>query len=101
MKIYNQYDPNKKLNYFLVQTTYKSPKINIEKNENQIDENGDIIYTSLLENEEKIENPGCYIFLIELKRSMAVNNIESWIKALLLFLQSLTQGNFFQIIIFG
>ena len=78
--IYNQYDPNKKLNYFLVQTTYKSPKINIEKKfENQIDENGDIIYTSMLENEEKIEKPGCYIFLIELNRSMLGNNIESCI----------------------
>ena len=100
--LYNQYDPNKKLNYFLVQTTYKSPKINIEKKfENQIDENGDIIYTSLLENEEKIENPSCYIFLIELNGSMAGNNIESCKKALLLFLQSLTQGNFFQIIGFG
>ena len=52
----------------------------------------------MLENEEKIENPGCYIFLIELNRSMAVNNIKSCKKALLLFLQSLTQGNFFQII---
>jgi len=101
--LYNQYDPDKNLNYFLLQKTEKIPELNIEIKDN-VDEDENIIYKSfLLKNEEeKIENQiGCYIFLIDQSGSMSGNRIQLCSKSLLLFLQSLIKGCYFQLIGFG
>ena len=52
--------------------------------------------------EEKIENQiGCYIFLIDQSGSMSGDRIQLCSKSLLLFLQSLIKGCYFQLIGFG
>ena len=101
--IYNQYDSKKDLNYFLLQKTYKIPELNIvKKEENNVDENENIKYISLIKNEEKKENQiGCFIFLIDQSGSMSGESIQLCSKSLLLFLQSLIKGCYFQLIGFG
>ena len=101
--IYNQYDSKKELNYFLLQKTYKIPELNLEiKNDNNIEEEEKVKYISLIKNQEKKENQiGCYIFLIDQSGSMRGDRIELCSKSLLLFLQSLNKGCFFQLIGFG
>ena len=86
--IYNQYDPKKDLNYFLLQKTYKIPEINIDKkDDNNIDENENIKYYSSIKNEEKKDQIGCFIFLIDQSGSMTGESIQLCSKLLLLFLQ--------------
>ena len=95
----------KDLNYYLLQTTNVIPEINIEKNNennNYIDERENIKYSSRIKNIKKIgNNLGCYIFLIDQSGSMSGKRIELCSKSLLLFLQSLNKGSYFQLIGFG
>ena len=99
--LYNQYDTEKNLNYFLLQKTEKIPEIKREIKDN-VDEDENIKYISLLKYEEKIENQiGCYIFLVDQSGSMSGDRIQLCSKSLLLFLQSLIKGCYFQLIGFG
>ena len=99
--LYNQYDPEKNLNYFLLQKTAYIPEFNMEKKDN-IDEDENMKYITLLKEEEIIENQlGCYIFLIDQSGSMSGESINLCSKSLLLFLQSLNKGCYFQLIGFG
>ena len=69
-----------------------------------IDEDENINYAALLEKNninEKNNNKKCYIFLLDQSGSMSGNRIELCIKALLLFLQSLNEDCYFQLIGFG
>ena len=77
------------------------PELDKNIENNKIDEKEEILYTSLIKTEVKYKSNGCYIFLIDQNGSMQGTKIELCNKALLLFLQSLNIGNYFQLIGFG
>ena len=100
--LYTQYDPIKDLNYCLVQTTEVIPEIKSLNDIDIIDQKEDVKYSSLIQNDESMENNiGCYLFLIDQSGSMSGSSIELCSKSLLLFLQSLNKGSYFQLIGFG
>ena len=101
-KIFFQNDPNKEKNYYILQKTLEIPKFNIQSKD-QIDEDENINYASLLEKKDNYKNNDkiCYIFLFDQSISMSGRRIELCNKALLLFLQSLNEGCLFQLIGFG
>ena len=102
-KLFFQYDNKKEKYYYMLQKTLQIPKINLKTKKN-IDEDENINYAALLEKnniKEKNNNKKCYIFLLDQSGSMSGNRIELCIKALLLFLQSLNEDCYFQLIGFG
>ena len=102
-KLFFQEDPNKNKNYYLLQKTIKIPEFNLNS-KNQIDEDENINYASLLKSKENYVNNidnACYIFLLDQSGSMSGRRIEICKKSLLLFLQSLNDGCCFQLIGFG
>ena len=102
-KLYYQYDPKKNKSYYLLYKSLCIPEFEKDKNE-EIDENENRDYYSLLkqdEKENKYENQICYIFLLDQSGSMSGNRIELCTKSLLLFLQSLNQKSYFQLVGFG
>ena len=102
-KLFFQEDPNKSKNYYILQKTLEIPEFNLNS-KNQIDEDENINYASLLKSKENDENNNdnaCYIFLLDQSGSMSGQSIEICKKSLLLFLQSLNNGCYFQLIGFG
>ena len=101
-KLYYQYNPNKNESYYMLQKALFIPELKKELKD-EIDENENIDYISLIKNnEEEKENPEiCYIFLLDQSGSMSGNRIELCSKALLLFLQSLNEKSYFQLVGFG
>ena len=101
-KLFIQSDPNKEKNYYILQKTLEVPKFNLNIKET-IDEDENLNYASLLDKkeEEKNKDNACYIFLLDQSGSMSGRRIDLCNKALLLFLQSLNEGCFFQLIGFG
>ena len=97
--LFYQYDPKTDLSFYLFQKTEIIPELDIKND--KIDENEELNYTSLIKNEKKIESGGCYIFLLDQSGSMSGENIELCKNALILFLQSLNKGSYFQLIGFG
>ena len=101
--LYFQYDPKKEKKYYILQKTLEIPKFNLLSNF-QVDEDENINYSSLLQKNdknEKINNKKCYIFLLDQSGSMSGSRMELCNKALLLFLQSLNENCYFQLIGFG
>ena len=98
--IYRQYNPQLKETSFAINYTYTS-------NINQIpvpqipDENNTISYIDLYEKNNVNDSPGLFIFLIDQSGSMEGKSIDLVKKALLLFIQSLPVGSYFQFIGFG
>ena len=101
-KLYYQYNPNKNESYYMLQKALFIPELKKELKD-EIDENENMDYISLIKNnEEEKENPEiCYIFLLDQSGSMSGNRIELCSKALLLFLQSLNEKSYFQLVGFG
>ena len=103
-KIFYQYGSNKEKYYYLLQKTLEIPKID-RTIEGQIDKDENINYASLLKTVKKNENNNnykkCFIFLLDQSGSMSGGRIELCCKALLLFLQSLDENCYFQLIGFG
>ena len=100
-KLYYQYDPNKNKSYYMVQKNLFVPEFNMDLTEN-VDETENRDYSSLIkEEEEKEDKEVCYIFLLDQSYSMEGNSINLSIKSLLLFLQSLNQKCYFQLVGFG
>ena len=102
-KIFFQYDSKKDKNYYILHKTLEIPKFNLISKD-IIDEDENMNYASLLEKKEEIEKNNykkCYIFLLDQSGSMSGSRIELCNKALLLFLQSLNEDCFFQLIGFG
>jgi len=101
-QLFYQYDSLKEKYYYILQKTYEIPKFNLNIKD-PIDENENINYASLLEknNKEEKYNKKCYIFLLDQSGSMRGNSIELCKKALLLFLQSLSDNCLFHLIGFG
>ena len=99
--LYSQYDPKKDKNYYILQKTFEIPKFNL-LSKTKIDEDENSNYASLIKQNDKIKNSNkkCYIFLLDQSASMSIR-IELCIKALLLFLQSLNEKCYFQLIGFG
>ena len=99
--LYQQYNPE------LKETSYSINYIYTSKNLQQIpipekpDEDNTVSYFSKYEKNISNESPGLFIFLIDQSGSMSGNPIELVKKALLLFLQSLPVGSYFQLIGFG
>ena len=101
-KLFIQSDPNKEKNYYILQKTLEVPKFNLNIKET-IDEDENLNFAALLDKkeEEKNKDNACYIFLLDQSGSMSGRRIDLCNKALLLFLQSLNEGCFFQLIGFG
>ena len=101
-KLYYQYNPNKNESYYMLQKALFIPELKKELKD-EIDESENIDYISLIKNnEDEKENPEiCYIFLLDQSESMSGNRIELCSKALLLFLQSLNEKSYFQLVGFG
>ena len=102
-KIFLQYDPNKDRIYYILEKTLEIPKFNLIPKK-LIDEEENVNYSSLLKGKDKDKkntNKKCYIFLLDQSGSMSGESIELCKKALLLFLQSLNEDFFFQLIGFG
>ena len=97
--LFYQYDPTTDLSFYLFQKTELIPELNIKND--KIDENEQLNYTTLIKNEINIESSGCYIFLLDQSGSMRGEKIELCKNALILFLQSLNKGSYFQLIGFG
>ena len=101
-KIFLQYDKDKEKYYYILQKTLKTPKFKLDLKDS-IDQEEYINYDSLLETNENEENNNkiCYIFLLDQSGSMEGKPIELCKRALLLLLQSLNKGCYFQLIGFG
>ena len=99
--LYQQYNPE------LKETSYSINYIYTSKNLQQIpipekpDEDKTISYFEKYEKNNLNETPGLFIFLIDQSGSMSGKPIDLVKKALLIFLQSLPVGSYFQLIGFG
>ena len=107
--LYFQSDPRRKKSYYMLQKTLIKPEFSKEFKD-EIDEDGHLNYMSLLKNkekeekeekEEKKQSKACYIFLLDQSGSMYGDSIKLSCKSLLLFLQSLNEKCYFQLIGFG
>ena len=103
--LYYQSDQRRKKSYYMLQKTLIKPEFSKEFKD-QIDEDENLNYVSMLKNEEKEEkekekSKACYIFLLDQSGSMMGDRIELSCKSLLLFLQSLNENFYFQLIGFG
>ena len=100
--LHYQCDPKRNKSYYILQKTINKPQF-IKEFKDEIDEDENLNYSSLIKNKEK-ENQKqkeCYIFLLDQSGSMSGERIELSCKSLLLFLQSLNENCYFQLIGFG
>ena len=99
--LYYQRDTRKNKSYYMLQTTLFKPELPQNKKD-EIDEDENKYYIPLLNNKKSKEKPkGCYIFLLDQSGSMNGQRIELSCKSLLLFLQSLNENCYFQLVGFG
>ena len=99
-KLYYQYDPKKIKSYYILQKALYIPELKKEF-KNEIDENENINYISLIKSNEEEMPEICYIFLLDQSGSMSGERMKLCSKALLLFLQSLNEKCYFQLVGFG
>ena len=100
--LYYQCDPKKNKAYYLLQKTLDKPEFNREFKSNEIDEDENLNYCSLVKNkEENQKQKECFIFLLDQSGSMSGDRINLSCKSLLLFLQSLNVNSYIQLIGFG
>ena len=102
-KLYSQFDPLRGQTYYFSKNVIEKPEFNNLPKKDKIDEKENLNYNSLLikKDVECKSNIGCYIFLIDQSGSMSGRSIKLCSEALLLFLQSLYKGSYFQLIGFG
>ena len=103
--LFSQYNPEKKqtaysLNYIYSSNNIKNKILPIDK-ANKIDEDNEVSYYQSLQNNEINDNPGYFIFIIDQSGSMKGKPIRLVREALTLFMHSLNEGSYFQIIGFG
>ena len=96
-KLYYQYDPKKIKSYYILQKALYIPELKKEF-KNEIDENENINYISLIKSNEEEMPEICYIFLLDQSGSMSGERMKLCSKALLLFLQSLNEKCYFQLV---
>ena len=99
--LYTQYNPELKetaysINYMYVSKNFKNIPV-----PEKPDEDNNISYATKYEESLDNETPGLFIFLIDQSGSMSGESIKLVKKALLLFIQSLPEKSYFQLIGFG
>ena len=95
----SQYNPAKDETSYIFGEIYNPKQIPIpEKPDTNIETN---YYLKYQQQEAKADTPSLFIFLIDQSGSMAGSSIRIVSEAILMFLQSLTKGSYFQLIGFG
>ena len=99
--IYSQYNPTLKETAYSINYTYTSKYLKEIPTPEKPDEDSTISYALKYEKNEINETPGLFVFLIDQSGSMSGKPIELVKKSLLLFIQSLPEKSYFQLIGFG
>ncbi len=99
--LYYQYNPEFKENSYSLNYVYPSKSLKNIPIPSQPDQDNNISYYSKYEDNIINETPGLFIFLIDQSGSMSGKSIDLVKQALLLFIQSLPEGSYFQLIGFG
>jgi len=96
-----QYNPEFKEIAYSINYIYTSKNLKEIPIPEKPDEDNTVSYTAKYEENITNETPGLFIFLIDQSGSMSGKNIELVKKALILFIQSLPEKSYFQLIGFG
>ena len=99
--LYYQYNPELKENSYSINYVYSSKKLKDIPIPSQPDQDNTISYYSKYQDNVINETPGLFIFLIDQSGSMKGKSINLVKQSLLLFIQSLPPGSYFQLIGFG
>ena len=99
--LYYQYNPELKETSYSINYVYPSKSLKGIPIPTQPDQDNKISYSSKYEDNEVNETPGLFIFLIDQSGSMSGKSIDLVKQSLLLFIQSLPVGSYFQLIGFG
>ena len=99
--LYYQYNPEFKEYSYSINYVYSSKELKDIMVPSMPDQNNTISYYSKYQDNMVNETPGLFIFLIDQSGSMEGKEINLVKNALLLFIQSLPQGSYFQLIGFG
>ena len=99
--LYYQYDPEKKETAYCLNYIYNSKKMKEIPIPPKPDQDSKISYYSKYQENLKNDTPGLFIFLVDQSGSMKGNSMDLVKKALVLFMQSLPQKSYFQLIGFG
>ena len=99
--LYYQYNPEFKENSYSINYVYSSNKLKDIPIPSQPDQDNTISYYSKYQDNVINETPGLFIFLIDQSGSMRGKSIDLVKQSLLLFIQSLPPGSYFQLIGFG
>ena len=95
----SQYNPSKDETSYIFGKVYEQKKIPIpEKPDTDLETN---YYLKYEQAEAKADTPSLFIFLIDQSGSMSGSAIRIVSEAIMIFLQSLTKGSYFQLIGFG
>ena len=95
----SQYNPTKDETSYIFGEIYSPKQIPIpEKPDTDFETN---YYLKYQQQEQKANNPSLFIFLIDQSGSMAGSSMRIVSEAILIFLQSLPKGSYFQLIGFG
>ena len=99
--LYYQYNPEFKEIAYSINYVYPSKALQNVPIPSQPDQDNTISYYSKYEKSDINDTPGLFIFLIDQSGSMSGKSIYLVKQALLLFIQSLPAGSYFQLIGFG
>ena len=99
--LYYQYNPEFKETAYSINYVYASKNLKDIPVQAQPDQDNKVSYYSKYQDNMINETPGLFVFLIDQSGSMSGKSIDLVKQALLLFIQSLPGGSYFQLIGFG